>query len=91
MTVRTLLALTVGLAGILLVTLPLLTGPDGLRFGRGAVLALASSAGLAVGTIVVKRLPRDAPILTLTAWQLLLGAVPLALASGLLEAGEAST
>lgn len=87
---RTLLALTIGLAGILLVTLPLLAGPDGLRFGRGALLALTSSAGLAVGTIVVKRLPRDAPILTLTAWQLLLGAAPLALASGVLEAGAST-
>lgn len=90
LTARTLLALTIGLGGILLVTLPLLSGPDGLRFGRGALLALISSAGLAVGTIVVKRLPRDAPILTLTAWQLLLGAAPLALASRVLEAGEAT-
>ena len=87
LTARTLLALTIGLTGILLVTLPLLAGPDGLRFGRGALLALTSSAGLAIGTIVVKRLPRDAPVLTLTAWQLLLGAAPLALASGALEAG----
>ena len=90
LTARTLLALTLGLAGILLVTLPLLSGPDGLRFGRGALLALTSAAGLAIGTIVVKRLPRDAPILTLTAWQLLLGAAPLALASGVLEAGEST-
>lgn len=90
LTARTLLALTLGLTGILLVMLPLLAGPDGLRFGRGALLALTSSAGLAIGTIVVKRLPRDAPILTLTAWQLLLGAAPLALASGFLEGGEAT-
>lgn len=85
MTGRTWLALALGLAGIAFVTAPSLVGPDALRLGQGSTLALASSAGLAVGTIIVKRLGAGAPLITLTAWQLLLGALPLFALSALTE------
>ncbi len=84
---RTWLALALGVAGIAFVTAPSLTGPDALHLGQGAALALASSAGLAFGTIIVKRLEPGTPLLTLTAWQLLLGALPLFALSALTETG----
>lgn len=85
LTRRNMLALALGLAGVALVLLPAFAKPDALRFEAGAALALASSAGLALGTIVVRRLGPGAPVLTLTAWQLLLGSLPLWLASSLRE------
>lgn len=85
LTRRKVAGLALGLAGLTLVTLPSLSGADALRLERGAALALASSVGLALGTVVVRRLGPRAPVLTLTAWQLLLGAVPLLAASALTE------
>lgn len=80
-------ALALGLAGLALVTAPALTGPHALRIENGAALALASSLALAVGTIIVKRLGPTAPLLTLTAWQLLLGGAALLALSAATEAG----
>lgn len=69
------LALGLGLAGILFMAWPALTSPGGLGIS-GAGLALASSLGFAVGSLVIRRL-EPPHLLTLTAWQLLLGSLPL--------------
>nr|MBF6594851.1 DMT family transporter [Thermaceae bacterium] len=69
------LALGLGLLGILLMAWPALVSPGGLEVS-GAGLALASSLGFAVGSLVIRRL-EPPHLLTLTAWQLLLGSLPL--------------
>ncbi len=85
LTRRNAFALALGVSGLALVVLPTFSSPDASRFGAGATLALASSAGIALGTIVVRRLQPGAPILTLTAWQLVFGSLPLWAASWALE------
>lgn len=79
------LALGLGLAGILFMAWPALTSPGGLGIA-GAALALASSLGFAVGSLVIRRL-EPPHLLTLTAWQLLLGSLPLFAAWLLWEKG----
>lgn len=77
-------ALSLGLAGVLLIAAPALTASG--AFGlEGAALALASAAGLAVGGVVVKLMRVGMYVLTVTAWQLLLGSLPLLAASVSLE------
>jgi len=90
LTRRNAFALAIGLTGLALVVLPTFSSPDASRFGAGAALALISSAGLALGTIVVRRLEPGAPVLTLTAWQLVLGSLPLWAASSILEGTSAT-
>lgn len=79
------LALGLGLAGILFMAWPALTSPGGLGIS-GAGLALASSLGFAVGSLVIRRL-EPPHLLTLTAWQLLLGSLPLFAGWGVWERG----
>ncbi|MEO6626865.1 MAG: DMT family transporter [Burkholderiaceae bacterium] len=43
----------------------------------GLVLGLGSGIGWAIGTLILKRGKVDVPVLVLTGWQLLLGAVPM--------------
>lgn len=85
LTRRNAFALALGVSGLALVVLPTFSSPEASRFGAGAALALASSTGLALGTIVVRRLQPGVPILTLTAWQLVFGSLPLWAASWALE------
>lgn len=85
MTRGTWAALSLGLAGVLLIAVPALTASGAFAW-EGAVLALASAAGLAVGGVLVKLMKAGAYALTLAAWQLLLGSLPLLAASSLLEA-----
>ena len=87
---RTSLALLVGLGGVALVAspAPLTTGPDDLV---GALLALASSAALAVGTVIVRGIDGRPNLLTLTAWQLSLGSLPLFAASLIFEPAAVTT
>jgi drug/metabolite transporter (DMT)-like permease len=74
-------ALFFGAAGVLLIATPALGGSGGVD---GPALALAASFGLAVSTIIFKRMPPH-NVLLITAWQLLVGSLPLLLASALLE------
>ncbi|MBI2773662.1 MAG: DMT family transporter [Chloroflexi bacterium] len=75
------LALAVGSAGVALVVSPALTTE------AGVLLALASSATLAVGNVLLKRLG-DAPrVVVFSAWQLILGGLPLLALSAVLERG----
>lgn len=80
------LALLLGLAGVSLIAFPALT-----RIGElaGALLALISAGGLAVGSVVVKRIASKTNLLTLTTWQLLLGSLPLLAVSVMLEREQA--
>lgn len=79
------LALVFGITGVLLIAMPALSSPDAYAFG-GAALALASAAGLAIGSIIVKVLAAKQSVLTLAAWQLMLGSLPLFARSTLFEA-----
>jgi drug/metabolite transporter (DMT)-like permease len=78
------LALSLGLVGLLLVAFPATSGMA-VGGGIGALLALASSAGLVAASVVVKRLGPDVSRLVLTAWPLVLGSIPLAVISLALE------
>jgi O-acetylserine/cysteine efflux transporter len=82
------LALLLGFSGVVLIASPALAvlGPETLA---GSLLALASAAGLAVGSVVVKRLGGQLNLLTLTSWQLALGSLPLLVASLVFE-GDAA-
>lgn len=81
-------ALLLGLAGVFLLAYPALLVPSGNSL-QGALLALASSLAFAVGSVVVKLAKPGESLIALTTWQLLLGSVPLLLASALFERGQA--
>ena len=72
-------ALLLGVAGLLLLALPLL-GAD--RLPAGVFYSLAAGLCWAAGTVFIKRFPIDAPGLVSTAWQLLVGS--LAAGTGML-------
>jgi drug/metabolite transporter (DMT)-like permease len=77
-------ALILGLSGATLIAYPALAGPS--RFGfAGPLLALLVSVGSALGSVLFKRLGNKGEYLTIAAWQLLLGALPLVIASFLME------
>lgn len=79
-----LLALLLGLTG-----LGVLIGPELASLSSapvGTLLMLGAAASWAAGTVVVKRVRWTIPTVLLTAWQVILGAVPIAL--GMLVAGS---
>lgn len=49
------------------------------------MLALAASGGAAAGSIIIKRMGRPASVLTVSAWQLIVGSAPLLILSAVLE------
>ncbi len=65
------IALAVGLAGLLALGWPLVR--DG-QFSIGLVYALVAGICFALGTVVTKRFPVEAPPITIATWQLLSGA-----------------
>jgi drug/metabolite transporter (DMT)-like permease len=71
---RTLAALGLGLAAVLLV-LAGTTGREG-PSGLGVALGLAAGATFGAGTVLSKKLRFRSPVLLITAWQLLLGTPP---------------
>jgi drug/metabolite transporter (DMT)-like permease len=83
---RLLVAILLGGIGVTLLMVP--------NFGAyaeaplGLVLGLASGLGWAIGTLILKRRPVDAPIMVLTGWQLLITAVPVTLGAFALGDGE---
>lgn len=79
------LALVLGLIGILFVAAPAPAAPGAFSF-EGAALALAAAAGLALGSVLDKRLGVQDYLFTLTTWQLLLGSQPLLLTWAYFEA-----
>lgn len=82
------LALGLGLAGVTLIALPAIAGPDAYGIS-GPALALGASASLAVGNVVLKVIGGRHDLLTMTAWQLALGGLPLLALSALVERGAA--
>ncbi|MFC7543719.1 DMT family transporter [Siccirubricoccus deserti] len=71
---RTLMALGLGLAAVLLVLAGTM-GPEG-PSGLGVALGLAAGATFGAGTVLSKKLRFRSPVLLITAWQLLLGTPP---------------
>jgi len=77
-------ALILGLSGVALIAYPALAGPS--LFGiAGPFLALLASVGSALGSVLFKRLGNKDDFLTIAAWQLLLGTLPLLAVSVLIE------
>ncbi len=76
-----------GALGLFFITIQSLTGDSGFDF-RSAVLALLASISATAASIVVKRLKRPDLIATLSAWQLIIGSVPLLVFSWFAESGK---
>ena len=83
-------SLILGLAGVTLIAYPAITDPSR-RGPLGAVLPLVAAAGTAVQSVIVKRLEIREALLPLTAWQFVLGGLPLLLVSAAAERGAAIT
>jgi len=82
---RRALGVLLGLAGVVL-----LLGNELGAVGRspfGAVLMIAAAFSWALGTILIKRWPVDLPTSSFTAWQMLVGVVPIAAMGLLFEHG----
>ncbi len=73
-----------GVSGIVLISLPVFHN-GGTGELRGAFLALGFSSVVAVANIVVKRVIPKEDLLPAAAWQLLMGSVPLFIASWFIE------
>ena len=83
------LALALGLAGVALISLPSLAGPDAYGIA-GPMLALAASGSAAAGSVIAKRMGagHNLPeLVSVAAWQLIVGSLPLLAASVSLEGG----
>ena len=84
MTVRSVGALLLGVAGVSLIAWPAMSTGEGTGF-LAVILPLGVAVGAAAGTVVLKRLDAGEALLSVAAWQLILGALPLLLASALFE------
>lgn len=88
LTRRRMAALALGTAGVVLIALPNLGVPSGVR-PASLLPPLLAAAGFAGASVAVKRLEVGEAVLPVVAWQLLLGGLGLAAASGFLESGRA--
>lgn len=88
LTRRRIAALALGTAGVVLIALPTLGVPSGLR-PASLLPPLLAAAGFAGASVAVKWLEVGEVVLPVVAWQLLLGGLGLAAASGFLESGRA--
>lgn len=79
-------ALAFGLAGVVLIASQALASP-GPDAAAGATLALMASGGASIGSVLFKRVEAPVSVLTITAWQLLLGSLPLLALSAIVERG----
>ena len=79
-------ALVLGLAGVSLIAYPAITDPAR-RGALGAILPLVAAGGTAVQSVIVKRLEIGEALLPVTAWQCVLGGLPLLLVSAVVERG----
>lgn len=77
-------SLVLGLAGVSLIAYPAITDPSR-RGALGAILPLVAAAGTAIQSVVVKRLRLADAVVPVTAWQFLLGGLPLLLVSAVVE------
>ena len=83
---RLLLAIVLGGAGVALLMVPSFAAYAAAPLGLA--LGLLSAIGWAIGTLVLKRGNVQVPVLVLTGWQLLLGAVPVAIGAVVLGDGQ---
>jgi len=75
MTARKLIGLLLGMAGM-----ALLVGQEFARLAgapAGALLVLGASWSWAIGTVLQKKLPLQAPVAAVTAWMMLVGGIPI--------------
>lgn len=84
MTPRRWITGALGLAGVILISLQALSGPGGVAVS-GAALALMASAGAAIGSVIFKRMRVVTGLLAITAWQLIVGSLPLFAVSAIVE------
>lgn len=80
------IALVLGLLGVTLIAYPAFAASDAYGIS-GAALALAASGGAAVSNIIAKRMNLKSELLSVAAWQLLVGSVPLFALAALTERG----
>ena len=83
MTLRKLLGLALGMAGMALLVWDEFQRIQGAP--RGALLILGAAFCWAIGTILQKKYPVRAPVAALTGWMLLIGGVPIYIGALLLE------
>lgn len=74
-TLRRMLGVALGMGGMLLLLSVELGAVQAAP--KGTLLMLAGAISWATGTVLVKRYPIDLPVTALTAWQLLLGGIPI--------------
>lgn len=84
LTIPKIAALVLGSAGVILIAYPAFSGPSGYGID-GGLLALLASVSSAFGSVLVKNLVRKANLLTVAAWQLILGSLPLLVISAFTE------
>ena len=88
LTWRKLAALSLGFIGVILIVAP---GSVSLGTLKGSLFALLASAGIAGGTLILKHIGPRVDFLAITAWQYVLGALPLLVASLTGEGVQATT
>lgn len=79
---KKLVALNLGFMGVILTVAP---GSVSLGTLNGSFFALMASAGVASGTLILKHIGRRLDFLAVTAWQYILGSLPLLLTALLAE------
>lgn len=79
-------ALVFGTLGVILIALPSIAS-SGVRGVAGPALALGASLSLAVGSVIAKRMGPEVDLLSVGAWQLIAGSLPLLVVSGVAESG----
>ncbi|MDA1118232.1 MAG: DMT family transporter [Proteobacteria bacterium] len=83
MTVRKLLGLGLGMAGMALLLVQEFTSLAGVPLG--ALMVLGAACTWAIGTLLQKKYPVQAPVAALTAWMMLVGGVPIYLGALLFD------
>ncbi len=83
MTVRKLLGLGLGMAGMALLLVQEFTSLTGVPLS--ALMVLGAACTWAIGTLLQKKYPVQAPVAALTAWMMLIGGVPIYLGALLFD------
>jgi len=77
--VRQLVALAIGLVGIILIVLPSLQHNQANLTGTGVGFVILGAFGVALGNVWTKKVASKENVLRLSAWQLIIGSIPLGL------------
>ncbi len=86
LTRRLVLAIALGGAGVTLLMVPSFKAYAAAP--AGFALGLAAAVGWAIGTLILKRANVRVPVMVLTGWQLVLGAVPISIGALVLGDGQ---